>query len=219
MRPAFIARFLRLLAAECGPHVFNPWTQSDVPNDGTLNGPEARCERLRAHLLGAAEQILIGEASGYQGCHVSGIPFTSERLILAGSIPRVTSHGARLSTRTRPWSEPSATTVWNTLHGLGLADSTVLWNAFPWHPHQPGQLQSNRTPTRAERAQGLAALRALLAAAPQARLFAVGRHAEMALQELGVRAVALRHPSMGGARQFCEGLRGALKGRHFPGPP
>ena len=57
------------------------------------------------------------------------------------------SLGARLSTRARPWSEPSATTVWGTLRELGVAEVTLLWNAFPWHPHKPGNLQSNRTPS------------------------------------------------------------------------
>ena len=211
MRPDPIARFLRLLAAECGPHVFNPWTQRDPANDGTLNGPAARRERLRAHLSGRPEQILIGEASGYQGCHVSGIPFTSERLIIAGAVPRVSAQARRLSTRRLPWSEPSATTVWNTLHALGIAERTWLWNAFAWHPHRPGQLQSNRTPTRSERLEGLAALAALLAVAPRARVFAVGRHAELALQSLGRAALTLRHPSMGGASRFRDGLRAGLR--------
>ena len=207
---AALARFYRLLLAECGEHVFNPWTQRDEAYDGALNGPEARLARLRAHLGVDARRILVGEASGYQGCHISGIPFTSERVILAGEVPRVRARAARLSLRHIPWSEPSATTMWGTLHALGIAETTVLWNAFAWHPHEPERLQSNRTPTRVERAEGLAALAALLEAFPQSEVFAVGRHAELALQELGRAATSLRHPSMGGARRFREGLRVAL---------
>lgn len=207
---AALARFFRLLLAECGEHVFNPWTQRDEANDDRLNGPAARLERLRAHLRIPARRILIGEASGYQGCHISGIPFTSERVILAGEVPRVRAEAARLSLRHIPWSEPSATTVWGTLHTLGIAETTVLWNAFPWHPHEPGQPQSNRTPTRAERAEGMTALAALLEAFPQAELFAVGRHAQLALGQLGRKATPLRHPSMGGARLFGDGLRAGV---------
>ncbi len=219
MSPAALARFLHLITAGCTPDVFNPWTDRDPRYDGTLNGPEARRERLCAHLSINARQILIGEASGYQGCHVSGIPFTSERAIMSAVVPRVSCAGQRLSTRHIPWSEPSATVVWGTLHALGIAATTILWNAFPWHPHRAGNLQSNRTPTRAERAQGLAALAALLQASPGARLFAVGRHAQLALQGLGYGSAVigdggcevLRHPSMGGATQFREGLRRALR--------
>jgi len=213
-----LARFFRLLAADGGPHVFNPWTESDVPNDGALNGPTARRQRLRAHLRVAARRILIGEACGYQGCHVTGIPFTHERNVMARRVPRIASDGERLSTRHIPWSEPSATTVWNTLYALGIEQDTVLWNAFPWHPHQPHRPQSNRTPSPAERARGLPVLEALLRALPEAAVFAVGRHAQQALQEVGVTATTLRHPSMGGAREFARGLHQALKARSVHAP-
>lgn len=204
------ARFFRLLAADCGPDVFNPWTQSDERNDGALNGPEARRKRLRAHLCVQPDHILIGEAAGYQGCHVTGMAFTSERLIMTGVIPRVATAGERLSTRHIPWSEPSATTVWKTLHALNIEQNTILWNAFPWHPHRPGNLQSNRTPTRLERQRGLVVLDSLLTAASKATVFAVGRHAESILDEVGRAAIPLRHPSMGGAVLFRRGLQRAL---------
>jgi hypothetical protein len=202
--------FLDLLRSPTGEHVFNPWTDQDPGTDLHAAAPDARCQRLAAHLATEVEVILLGEAPGYQGCHVTGIPFTSERLVLAGAIPRVRADGPRLSSRHIPWSEPSATTVWGTLHELGIADTTVLWNAFPWHPHKPGQLQSNRTPTRSERTTGLPVLQALLAACPQARVFAVGRTAEASLRDVGIQAQGLRHPSMGGAMLFRRQLREAL---------
>lgn len=212
MPPSQLDCFLTLLAAPAAPGVFNPWTEADAGNSLAHNGAAARLARLRAHLAGTPAQILIGEASGYQGCRVSGIPFTSERLILAGDIPRIGTDG-RLSARVRPWSEPSATTVWKTLHELGIAGTTVLWNAFPWHPFHPGRPFSNRTPTPRERERGLPVLRAFLDLFPDARVFAVGRHAEQALPDLGRAAVALRHPSMGGATLFRDGLRAALRTR------
>jgi uracil-DNA glycosylase len=204
------AHFFRLLAAACGPNVFNPWTQRDQRNDGALNGPAARRERLRAHLRVQPDHILIGEAAGYQGCHVTGMAFTSERLIMTGVIPRIAAPDERLSTRHIPWSEPSATTVWKTLHALKIEQNTILWNAFPWHPHRPGNLQSNRTPTRLERQLGLVVLDSLLSAVPKATVFAVGRHAESILDEVGRAAIPLRHPSMGGALLFRRGLQRAL---------
>jgi uracil-DNA glycosylase len=203
-------RFFKLLAHAAGANVFNPWTQSDHATDATGNGPRARRARLIAHFDTRAVRIMIGEAAGYQGCHVSGIPFTSERLVIAGVIPRVASDGARLSRRHIPWSEPSATTVWNSLHSLGIAHDTILWNAFPWHPHRRGELHSNRTPTRAECARGLEVLEALLEALPQVAILAVGRHAEAAVAATGRRCTALRHPSMGGATAFRRGLQAAL---------
>jgi uracil-DNA glycosylase len=206
-----LEKFFDALMRGYGSDLFNPWTQRDELNDATRNGPAARCQRLRAHLQLDPARILLGEAAGYQGCHVSGIPFTSERVIMAGEVPRVSCDARRLSIRVRPWSEPSATTVWKTLHALHLAHDTILWNAYPWHPHLPGKPHSNRTPTRTERELGMPVLEALLRAFPKARLFAVGRHAEHALQEIGRVAIPLRHPSMGGAKLFAQGLRAAIR--------
>jgi hypothetical protein len=205
-----LRRWHKLLLDYAAADTFNPWTQGSDDDVPSVNGPAARCRRLQAHLATRAEQVLIGEASGYQGCRMTGIPFTSERLVMAEQIPRVAPPGARLSTRRLPWSEPSATVVWSTLHELGIAGRTVLWNAFPWHPHRPQQPLSNRTPTRPERVLGLVVLEGLLAEFPRARLFAVGRHAEEALREIGRSATALRHPSMGGATRFRQSLRAAV---------
>lgn len=209
--PPSLSHFFRLLAAGGGSDTFNPWTERDPLTDGTLNGPAARRERLRAHLSVWPARILVGEAAGYQGCHVSGMAFTSERLLIAGAVPRIAAPASRLSTRHIPWSEPSATTVWKALHALGIAHDTVLWNAFPWHPHATRKPQSNRTPTRAELARGLPVLAALLHAWPDATVFAVGRHAQQALEAIGCAAVPLRHPSMGGAAEFAAGLSRALR--------
>ena len=210
MAPHTLDRFFQLLDHNPGDEVFNPWKRRDPATDARHNGPAARRARLAAHLSTKPRRILIGEAAGYQGCHVSGIPFTSERLVMAGIIPRVMCDGRRLSSRRLPWSEPSATTVWGTLHSLGIERDTVLWNAFPWHPHRRDALQSNRTPTRTERALGLVVLDALLTAFPAATVFAVGRQAEAALHDAGRAAIILRHPSMGGAKAFRRGLKAGI---------
>lgn len=207
--PVTLAAFFRRISAPSAHNVFNPWSDRDPGTDMRDDAPRHRLQRLRQHLDCRPRWILVGEASGYQGCHVSGIPFTSERLILEGRIPRVPATG-RLSGRTRPWSEHSATTVWGTLHDLGVADRTILWNAFPWHPHQMGDRQSNRTPTPAERRAGLPVLESLLDAFPAATVFAVGRHAETSLRELGREAHYVRHPSMAGAATFRQTLRTAI---------
>ena len=165
---------------------------------------------MRAHLSTTARYLLLGEAPGYQGCHVTGLAFTSERLLMAGSIPRIDIAGQRLSTRHIPWSEPSATTVWGALYELGIAETTVLWNAFAWHPHKPGELQTNRTPTPAERRLGQPVLIKLLQHLGDVQVLAVGQQAATSLRELGIEAKTLRHPSMGGAALFREQLRAAV---------
>src|SRR6187200_1998547 len=137
-RSPALLRFFDLLTRPVGPDVFNPWRDQDPGTDALPDAASARLARLRAFFATQPRWLLLGEAAGYQGAHVSGIPFTSERLLLEGKIPRIDIGGRRLSTRARPWSEPSATTVWGTLHALDRADATLLWNAYPWHPHRPG---------------------------------------------------------------------------------
>ncbi|MET0282539.1 MAG: uracil-DNA glycosylase [Steroidobacteraceae bacterium] len=203
--------FLTLLRAATPAQVFNPWRMRDASTDLFADAPARRLQRLREHLATPARYVLIGEAAGYQGCKVSGLAFTSERLLLEGSIPRVAPLPGRLTSRARPWSEPSATTVWKTLHALGMAEHTVLWNAYPWHPHKPEQLHSNRTPTRGERIAGVPVLESFLRLFPRAHVFAVGRNAEAALAELALAARPLRHPSMGGAAEFARQLRAAIR--------
>lgn len=188
------------------PGLFNPWADvcgEDLPG----NEPTAKLQRLAAHLDCVPRFILCGEAPGYQGCRHSGIAFTSERLLLEGAIPRVPAPAGRLTNRHLPFSEPSATIVWRVLKALGIADETILWNALQMHPHKPGNVRSNRTPTDAELAQGAPAVRLLVETFPQAKVVAVGRKAEGLLQQMGVgTAGQVRHPANGGATAFAEGL-------------
>ena len=139
-----------------------------------------RRARIDHYLASRADApvLLVGEAPGYRGARVSGIPFTSERQ-LTGSGP----------------AEATATIVQRVLAELGLSEQVLLWNVVPTHP---GTATSNRAPTRAEIAAG-----AVFAAelARGRRVVAVGRLAEGALG-----GASVRHPSRGGASQFRDGL-------------
>ena len=94
-------KFLRLLKASPSGPVFNPWWQIDGENDLSANCPAMRRKHLTAYFgerLGNARLAIVGEALGYRGGHFSGIPMTSERMLLrrqrhivAGIKPRRTS--------------------------------------------------------------------------------------------------------------------------------
>src|SRR5207249_5977777 len=80
--------FLRLLRKSPSGAVFNPWWKVDEHNDIGGHAPAIRRQQLRAYLqerLGSAKGAVIGEALGYRGGHFSGIPMTSERLLLGRS--------------------------------------------------------------------------------------------------------------------------------------
>jgi uracil-DNA glycosylase family 4 len=147
-----------------------------------------RRERLKAYLDSKrdASIVLVGEAAGYRGARVSGIPFTSERQ-LTGAGP----------------TEASSTIVHRVLVELGLADDVLLWNVVPTHPHEPGRPYTNRRPTRAEVEASSPFLEGV---ARGRRLIAVGRLAEQATG-----APYVRHPSHGGAAAFRAGLIFALR--------
>lgn len=186
--------------------LFNPW-RDRCPEDLPSNGPQRKLERLAAHLDCNPRYILCGEAPGYQGCRHSGVAFTSERLVLEGSIPRLPPEHERLTRRDLPYSEQSATIVWRALYLAGIAEETVLWNALQMHPYRAHDIRSNRTPTRAEIAMGEPAMRLLLEAFPRARVVAVGRNAEGLLARMGVPVFeAVRHPANGGATEFAAGI-------------
>ncbi len=213
-RPSLaLARKLAELLPAGEPNLFHPW-KDHCPEDLEGNGPEERLGRLAQHLDGEVHWILCGEAPGYQGCRYSGVAFTSERLIMSGEVPRLSSKGARLTRRRLPYSEPSATTVWRVLHQLGIAENTLLWNAVQLHPHKNRNSQSNRTPKREEVDLGVPALRLLRTTFPQAAWIAVGRTAEASLARCGLPVKAsVRHPSFGGAPEFEHGMRQVVRKR------
>ena len=78
-------KFLRLLKASPSGAVFNPWWQIDEENDIGPHSPAIRRKHLAVYFrerLGKARLAIVGEALGYRGGHFSGIPMTSERMLL-----------------------------------------------------------------------------------------------------------------------------------------
>ncbi|WP_137938818.1 uracil-DNA glycosylase [Chitinivorax sp. B] len=197
-----------LQSFEGNEKLFNPWRQRCEEFDRSDDAPKQKATRLATHLNNpAAKLMLLGEAAGYQGCRYSGITFTSEKLLLSGTIPRIEQLTERLTHRRLPFCEPSATIVWGALYQLGLADQTILWNTLPFHPHK-GEALSNRTPTTTEIKLGAGYLQMLLdSLANDVPLIAVGNKAQQALSLINVKPFAtVRHPAMGGANQFREGM-------------
>ena len=162
----------RLAAARIGG-TYNQYASSPLRRD-----------RLRRYLAEReqAPLLLVGEAPGYRGTRVSGIPLTSERQ-LTGVGP----------------AEATATIVHRTLAELGIEENVLLWNLVPTHP---GTATSNRPPTRGEIEQSEDFLAEL---ARGRSVIAVGR---LAHARLG--GPYVRHPSRGGAFAFRCGLMTAL---------
>lgn len=147
--------------------------------------------------------LLVGEAPGYRGCRLTGIPFVSPH-ILAGLNERLNLANGRSLQTIAEWPhiqrEASATIVWRTIEQW--QPLPLLWNVFPFHPHQPNKPQSNRTPTTKEIALGRPFLNNLLVLFPEISLVAVGKKAANALSKWELAHTAVRHPAHGGVKQF-----------------
>ena len=222
-----VENFLRLLKKSPSSAVFNPWWQVDGENDVGPQAPAIRRKQLRAYLcerLKKARLAVVGEALGYRGGHFSGIPMTSERLLLGRSKkvrlksndffsdinPRRTSKPEKCPDG---FSEPTATIVWGTLLRLGLKPAQfVVWNAFPWHSFDSRRgMLSNRMPNKSERAAGLPVLKAFLELFPCDQVVALGKIAAAQLEQLDVNAHCVRHPASGGAKLFRQQMAAVVK--------
>ncbi|MCR9126860.1 MAG: uracil-DNA glycosylase [Rhodobacteraceae bacterium] len=195
-----------------------------------------RCDRVRADQLvsylnrrrDSARLILIAEAPGYQGARFTGVPMTCERtllgwktgvpsdLVLSGGHPGQRTSSPRMA-RNRPEqergiTEPTSTIVWKELVAQGMADRTVLWNVFPFHPVRPGNPLSNRTPTPAEVQGARGLLEMFLGAFPGCAVACVGKTALTHLAPDMPGATALRHPANGGAGAFRRGFAALVRG-------
>ena len=169
-RQALNARtFVRRLAGANIGRTFNQYA-----------GSQLRRERLIDYLerSAGARIVLVGEAAGYRGARISGLPFTSERQ-LTGTGP----------------AEASATIVHRVLAELGVEDDVLLWNVVPTHP---GTERSNRPPTVDEVREAMPFLDEVVGGR---RPIAVGRLAHSVL-----RGPYVRHPSHGGAAAFRAGV-------------
>lgn len=235
----------RLASYEGSDIVFNPWRDYEPMLDISPEAPAIRRDQLRQYLLARLDgcpYVIIAEAMGYQGGRFSGIAITCERMLLGfhddieAAMILPSGLGQRTSLASSPlitkakvrkegFNEPTDTVVWSTLLDNDIDTYTaLLWNIFPFHPHEAGNLLSNRTPTDAELAVGgtfakellvlnnlalhgdEALAQALMQEAsdemPNASVFAVGRKSYGVLAAQHIFSYPLRHPANGGAQQY-----------------
>ena len=191
---------MRAMSAACWPPSVRVWISMRSFIDRLVAARIGQTTNFYRHGSGAAERretgsrristrarrrriLLVGEAPGYRGARISGIPFTSERL-LTGRGP----------------AEATATIVHRVLAELGIEDDVLLWNVVPTHP---GTESSNRAPTRREVAEGRVFADELAAGR---QVVAVGRVAHAALG-----GTYVRHPSRGGAAAFTAALHALIE--------
>lgn len=223
-----ILQFVRMVRRVPSTEVFaNPYSCYDPALDAEEDSCRQRQYQLIRYLRyrkAAARVILVAEAPGYQGARFTGLAMTSERLLSGDrdilqqqnvfgrpDVYQRTSHieaTNKASVRERGFTEPTATIVWREIAAVGLHRQIVLWNTFPFHPHQLGNRLTNRRPTLAEIEDQAGILTALTGLFDHdCTVVSVGNVARDQLQQLGIQAQHVRHPANGGAEAFREGIQ------------
>ncbi len=200
------AEFVEALADLSFKDAFNPYSDAcgDFDQD---DAPAIRRTNLKLVLDAAIDRkvdsIWIARDLGYRGGRRTGLALTDEahladHSVLYGDLPLVrATKGPALAERT-------ATVIWQTLNRIQRP--VFLWNVFPLHPHEPGDPQSNRCHTRVERNACRPLLSWLLQVLSPRVVVAIGRDSQLALADLEIDAMQVRHPSYGGQTDFISGI-------------
>jgi uracil-DNA glycosylase len=151
--------------------------------------------------------LLLGEAPGYKGCRLTGVPFTSEKILRTHPF-FLDGDYKFINPQDQLMSEQSATIIWNVLDLFN--SKPLIWNIFPFHPYKRDNTKTNRTPDEAELNFGKQFLIKMLDIFPITKIAAVGRKAESKLIEMNLEHTYIRHPANGGKRKFVEGMKEIL---------
>ncbi len=201
--------FIQQLAQTQLPaNLFNQYGDGSLANDGRRHNLHLYLTQM---IYLRPRVLLLGEAPGYRGCRLTGVPFASP-FILQDGVHHALFGLEQGYQSIAEWpsirKEATATIVWETL--ATVRTIPLLWNALPFHPHKLGQPQSNRTPTNRELEWGRPFLTQLLHIFPIALVVAVGNKADSALTRWKISHVKVRHPSHGGKVAFAQGIREIL---------
>jgi uracil-DNA glycosylase len=157
--------------------------------------------------------LLLGEAPGFRGMRITGVPFTNRTMFQgpansfglfgSGKGYSLPAEAAEVA------AEPTATVMWEVLAELQFLP--LLWSACPWHTHVPGKPQSNRTPTAADARLGTQFRQLLAELFRIETVVAVGNVAHRSLLSTGLEVPKVRHPSHGGRSGFKRGLEELLE--------
>lgn len=152
--------------------------------------------------------MLIGEAPGFLGCRLSGIPFTCEYNLTDKQILDIIKgeKDYNIYSEENPRLELSASIVWTQIKNWFYKYNSIplLWNICPFHPHKVGNVMCNRTPTKKEIEKGIKYFQILIDIFKIEQVWCIGRKSQKALYSSGREYPYLRHPAHGGSKEFQE---------------
>jgi len=198
--------FVRALSGIRLPDVFNPYADTCAVHD-QADAPAVRRRNLRTLLIAAQQlgidTIWMGRDLGYRGGRRTGLALTDERNLPAmsriypGSESSKTTIGPEVAERT-------AAEIWAV---LALLDKPpLLWNVFPFHPHDKDEPFTNRKFTNRELREVDDLNASLISWLGIRRIVSIGQDAATYAAKFGVEVSSVRHPSYGGVTEFREGI-------------
>lgn len=199
-------KFVTQLAEYRSASVFNPWSQCCAEHDLVDAADRRRANlihMLEAAIDSSAETMWIARDLGYRGGRRTGVPLTDE-LHLADAASLMGGIKLERATEGPVMAERTAAIIWRVLGDIG--EPIMLWNIFPFHPHNLDDEQSNRCHTRKERETTWPLLQSLIAMLKPRRIVAIGRDAQTALAGSSIPIIPIRHPSYGGQKEFISGM-------------
>lgn len=199
--------FVSSLAAFSMPGVFNPYRDKCAIHD-LADAPRVRRSNLATYLEAieaiGVDTIWMGRDLGYRGGRRTGLALTDEQNLLdlarayPGSKPKKATRGPVVAERT-------AAEIWGIL--CRLKHPPLLWNVFPFHPHEPDDPMTNRRFTARELASVTELNRELIQGLGIKRIICIGQDAAVYAELFGVQTEVVRHPSYGGVRKFRMGMQ------------
>lgn len=198
--------FVRDLSSIVLTDVFNPFSDTCNVHDRG-DAAAVRSKNLRTYLGAALAQgidtLWMGRDLGYRGGRRTGLALTDEyHLIdLEQVFPNTKFTRATVGDAV---AERTAAQIWRVLRAL--PKQPLLWNVFPFHPHEPSNPLSNRRFTRRELAAVEELNAQLISGLGVKRIVSIGQDAAHYAKKFGVSVETVRHPSYGGVVDFRKGI-------------
>jgi hypothetical protein len=205
-----VQAFIDSLTQFSGTNLFNPWRDVSDADAGD-HMPAVRRRLLAQHLdCPSPRAIFVNDTNNFYGSRQTGVPMTSEYLILNGRIPRL-YYNERMTNTPGMSHDPAAGTFWQFLNRSTIADQTLCWDLLPFQPFRPST-GLNRTPEREEYDAGYIWLQQLLIAHEGVPVVAIGARVRDMMRRYKLHAdYFVRHPSRGGindARDAIDSISG-----------
>jgi hypothetical protein len=199
-------KFVAALAKIRLDNVFNPYSDRCSTHD-LADAPAVRRSNLRGYLTAVealgTDTIWMGRDLGYRGGRRTGLALTDELHLsnvsssYPGTFPTRATRGPVIVERT-------ASEIWAALSQLECPP--LLWNVFPFHPHERDEPFSNRRFKASELARVNELNHALINWLGIQRIICIGKDAAEYATCFGVEVACIRHPSYGGVKDFRSGV-------------